>query len=304
MLWRRSVIFIKMGAVVAATVSMVFVSGMFFWVRDLKLNTVELPVKNLPEAFDGYRIVQVSDLHLGSLINEKPLKRIVDLSNSLQPDIVLFTGDLLNFTTKEALPFEELMKLFSAKDGKFAVLGNHDYGEYSPWDSQTDKMLNDSALIHFYKKTGWDLLRNKNSIIHRDSASLAIIGVENWSKNKRFGKKGNLKKALVGIGNSQFNILLSHDPTHWDAEVNKKYPQINLTLSGHTHAFQMAIETASFKCSPASFLFEQWAGLYEHSNKLGGKQFLYVNRGAGTLGYPGRIGTRPEITLIVLKKAD
>ena len=302
--WKHPPVFMNLGAIISGIVMMVFISGMFFWVNGLKMNTVKIPVKNLPEAFEDYRIVQVSDLHLGSFLNEKPLKRIVELTNSLHPDALLFTGDLVNFTTGEALPFEKLMKRFSAKDGKFAILGNHDYGEYSQWNSPAEKHQNDSALFDFYKRTGWRLLRNENVIIRRDSASMAIIGVENWSIIKRFGKKGNLKRAISGAESSQFKILMSHDPTHWAGEVTHKFPGINLTLSGHTHAFQIAIETGTFKWSPASMLFDQWGGLYEQINEAGTKQFLYVNRGAGTLGYPGRIGTWPEVTLILLHRVD
>jgi hypothetical protein len=192
----------------------------------------------------------------------------------------------------------------SAKDGIFAILGNHDYGEYTRWDSQEDKDLNDKELFAFYDRIGWRLLRNQNAFIKRDSASIAFIGVENWSKSKRFGKKGDLKKAISGAESAQFKILMTHDPSHWNGEVNTLYPQIGLTLSGHTHAFQFAIESGSVKWSPASLLFKEWGGLYEKDQEDGTKQYLYVNRGAGTLGYPGRIFTRPEITLIVLRKAS
>lgn len=196
------------------------------------------------------------------------------------------------------------MKKFSATDGIYAILGNHDYGEYIQWDSPEAKESNHKELFAFYKRINWNLLRNQNAIITRDSSTIAILGVENWSKTKRFGKKGDIKKALIGSESTQFKILMSHDPTHWDGEINKYYPQIALTLSGHTHAFQLAVETGSIKWSPASMLFKEWAGLYEKVQVNGVKQYLYVNRGVGTLGYPGRIFTRPEITLIILRRAD
>jgi len=301
--WERPKMVLFLAAGTASFFMLLYVSGMIFWVNNYKLTTTEIQVDNLPEAFDGYRIIQISDIHLGSFINNKSLQEIIKITNDQNPDLILYTGDLLNFTTDEALPFEEDMKIFKAADGIFAILGNHDYGEYRQWDSPEAKAMNDNALFDFYKRIGWKLLRNQNALIQRDSVSLAVIGVENWSVTKRFGKKGDLKKAISGAESAQYKILMSHDPSHWDGEVNKAYPQIGLTLSGHTHAFQLAIEAGSVKWSPASLLFKQWAGLYEKVHENGGKQFLYVNRGAGYLGYPGRIGTRPEITLLILRKA-
>jgi predicted MPP superfamily phosphohydrolase len=302
--WYRPRIFLLASAGIAYIVMAVFVSGMFFWVRDFKVTSVEIPVQNLPEEFDGYKVIQISDLHLGGFVNDRPVKEIVRIVNEQQPDAVMFTGDLVSFTTDEVYPFEAALKQMSAKDGIFAILGNHDYGEYTRWNSQEDKDLNDKELLRFYDRIGWHMLRNQNSFIKRDSVSIAVIGVENWSKTKRFAKKGDLKKAISGTESTQFKILLSHDPSHWDGEVNTLYPQIDLTLSGHTHAFQLAIESSSVKWSPASMFFKEWGGLYEKDHEDGTKQYLYVNRGAGTLGYPGRIFTRPEITLIVLRKAS
>jgi len=302
--WYRPRIFLLTAAGIATVVMSVFVSGMFFWVRDFQLTTVELPFRNLPKEFDGYKIIQISDFHLGGFINEKPIIEIGKIVNQQNPDVILFTGDLVSFTSDEVYPFEAELKKFNANDGVYTVLGNHDYGEYTRWDSQQDKELNDKELFNFYDRIGWHLLRNQNEIIRRDSASIAIIGVENWSNTKWFGKKGDLKKALYGTTASQFKILMTHDPSHWDGEVITMYPRIGLTLSGHTHAFQMAIETGSIKWSPASLLFKEWGGLYEKVHNNGFRQYLYVNRGAGTLAYPGRIFTRPEITLIILRKAQ
>jgi len=301
--WYRPRIFLLTSAGIASLVMLIYFSGMFFWVNDFKLSKVELPVKNLPPAFDGYKVIQLSDFHLGSFLNDKPIKEIIRIVNEQHPDLILFTGDMVSFTTDEVYPFEEDMKKLSAKDGIYSILGNHDYGEYTRWDSQEDKDLNNKELFEFYDRIGWHLLRNQNAIISRDTSSIAVIGVENWSETKRFGKKGDIKKAIIGTERTQFKILLSHDPSHWDGEVNTKYPQIGLTLSGHTHAFQFAIETNSVKWSPAAFLFKEWGGLYEKVHENSGIQYLYVNRGVGTLGYPGRIATRPEITLIILRKA-
>lgn len=287
-----------------ATITMLFLfAGMFFWVRNYKVDTVELQFRDLPESFDGYRIIQISDMHLGTFLNADPLEKIIKIVNEQHPDIILFTGDMVNFTSYEALPFEDEMMKFSTKAGIYSVLGNHDYGDYAKWDSQEAKDLNNEALFDFYDRIGWHLLRNLHVEIKRGSDSIALLGVENWSVTKRFGKKGDVKKAIAGTDPAQFKILMSHDPTHWDSEVNTKYPGINLTLSGHTHAFQMAIETDGIKWSPASLIFKEWAGLYEKVHENGVKQYLYVNRGAGTLGYPGRIFTRPEITLFILHKA-
>lgn len=301
--WYRPRIFLLFSAGIGLVVMLFFISGMFFWVKDYKLDKVELAVKNLPTEFDGYKVVQISDFHLGGFLNDKPVKEIVRIVNEQHPDVILFTGDMVSFTTDEVYPFEEEMKKIAAKDGIYSILGNHDYGEYVRWDSPEDKELNNKELFEFYGRLGWHLLRNQNEIIHRDSASIAIIGVENWSENKRFGKKGDLRKAIKGTESSQFRILMTHDPSHWDGEVNTIFPEIGLTLSGHTHAFQLAIETGSVKWSPASLLYKEWGGLYEEVHENGDKQYLYVNRGAGTLGYPGRIFTRPEITLITLRKA-
>ncbi len=302
--WYRPRSFLLTGAGISAFVMLIYFLGMFFWVANYKLHTVELPVRNLPEAFNGYKIVQISDIHLGTFISDRPLRKIIKIINDQQADVIFFTGDLVNFNTYEAYPYEQEMKNIKAKDGIFTILGNHDYGEYSTWESQEAKDLNNSDLLGFYNRIGWHLLMNKSVLLKRDSALIAVIGVENWSASKRFGKKGDLKKAVLGTESAQFKILLSHDPSHWDGEINSLYPDIDLTLSGHTHAFQLAFERGKIKWSPASLIFKQWGGLYEKIHPNGAIQYLYVNRGLGTLGYPGRIATRPEITLIILRKAE
>lgn len=302
--WYRPRSFVQTSGTVAGVVILLYLSGMIFWVNNFKLHTVEIPVKNLPASFDKYKIVQISDLHLGTFVSETTMNKIVKLVNSQQPDVILFTGDLVNFKTEEATPFSKQMQEFHAADGKFAVLGNHDYGEYSQWDSQLEMDNNNEALATFYKQTGWHLLKNQHAYVKRNADSILIAGVENWSSNKRFGKKGDMKLTLTGADTSKTTILLSHDPSHWDGEINTSYQFVDLMLSGHTHAFQFAIELGSIKWSPASFLFDEWAGLYEEVHQNGVKQFLYVNRGAGTLGYPGRIATRPEVTLLILRRVN
>lgn len=291
-------------ALISGLVALIFLSGMIFWVHNFKLNKVDIELKQLPSEFDEYKIIQISDLHLGSYASSRPLKELILRVNAQKPDLILFTGDIVNFTTAETLPFEKLLKTLSAKDGIYAVLGNHDYGDYTQWNTQSAKDSNNLALFNFYQRIGWHLLRNQNTVIRRDSASIAVIGSENWSLTKRFGKKGDIAKALRGCENVPVKILMSHDPSHWDGEINTKYPEMDLTLSGHTHAFQIAVETGSIKWSPASILYTQWGGLYEKPKPGGKKQYLYVNRGVGTLGYPGRIFTRPEITLITLRNRN
>jgi len=302
--WYRPRCFMLIAAGIASIVMLMFISGMFLWVSDYKLHTIEIPVKDLPKAFDGYKLVQLSDFHLGEFVNDNSLNKIIKITNDQKPNIILFTGDMVSFTTDEVYPFEQKMKEFAAQDGIYSILGNHDYGEYSRWDTPEAKDLNDKELFEFYDRIGWHLLRNQNAVINKDTSTIAIIGVENWSMTKRFGKKGDLAKAIKGTESTQFKVLMTHDPSHWDGEVNKMYPQIGLTLSGHTHAFQFAIERKSVKWSPASLIFKEWGGLYEKIHSNGITQFLYVNRGAGTLGYPGRIFTRPEITLIILRRVS
>ena len=214
--------FLIFTSLLATIVMLIFFSGMIFWVRDFKLTTVELKVSKLPKSFDGYRIVQISDLHLGTFLSTKPILSIIKMVNDQHPDLVLFTGDIVNFRTDEAYPFEEVMKEFRARDGIYSILGNHDYGEYNHWNSKAEKDANDSALYDFYRIIGWHLLRNQNVVIKRDTSSIALIGVENWSLAKRFGKRGNVKKAMLGSEHIPFKVLMSHDPSHWDFEICKQ----------------------------------------------------------------------------------
>jgi hypothetical protein len=281
---------------------LVFFIGMLTGVNRFEVKTIEIKSNQLPDAFNGYKIVQISDLHLGSFVTQKPVNTIVQLVNNQHPDLIVFTGDLVNFSTDEAYPFEQEMNSFKAPDGKFAILGNHDYGEYTRWASDEDKSLNDKALFDFYTRTGWILLRNQNKRISRGDSEINLVGVENWSRSSRFGKRGDVKKATKGISPHNFTILLSHDPSHWDNEILEKYPDIDLTLSGHTHAFQISLDTENIHWSPAALLFSHWEGLYRNVSDMGFEQFLYVNKGAGMLGYPGRIGSKPEITVLILKK--
>ena len=289
------------GNLVAILIFILLIKGMIYGEFDFKVKKVYLEFKQLPAAFDGLKIVQLSDIHLGSWYGKKPLERAVQLVNDLHPDIICFTGDLVNYSTQEAYPYEEILKKLNAPLGKFAILGNHDYGEYVVWENQAAKNQNMTDLYNFEKRLGWNLLLNSNIKIYKDSSFIYIAGVENWGKNARFPKKGDVNKAISGIDSSSFTILLSHDPSHWDQIISKSFQNLPLTLSGHTHGMQLGIENDYFEWSPAQYLYKHWAGLFLNE-KTTSSQYLYVNRGLGVIGYPGRIGILPEITLIELKK--
>lgn len=306
----RSKFLVFMGIFLGSVAFVGLFVGMTSWAYNFKVKREVIHFVNLPEAFDGLRIVQISDLHLGSWTSTKSMQRAVKMINELNPDLVFFTGDLVSFQTSEAYPFENQLKKIKSKYGVFSVLGNHDYGDYSRWNSPEAKAKNFNNLIDFQKRIGWNLLNNRNFIISppdedtlNKKDAIAIIGVENWSSHTRFKKSGNLEKALSGTENIPFKLLLSHDPTHWEKQVSSKYKDIDITFSGHTHGMQMGIEFWGIKWSPAQWMYKYWAGLYsgESGNK---KQYLYVNRGLGNIAYPGRVGMPPEITLIELKKEN
>lgn len=269
-------------------------TGMFRWVHDFNLKRVSVKAPDLPPSFENYRIVQISDLHLGSWWGADDLEQAIHEINNVQPDLVVFTGDLVNFRTDEALRFRDTLKKLRTKDGVLATLGNHDYGDYVRWESQVKKQQNMRDLYGFYNEIGWKLLRNEHYILSRGDDKLAVLGVENWGSNPRFPQLGDIEKAAKGLGPIKPLILLSHDPSHWEAKVLKNHPEIFLTLAGHTHGFQFGIEIPGIKWSPAKYLYKQWAGLYENPES---GQLLYVNRGLGSIGYPGRIGILPEITI-------
>jgi hypothetical protein len=274
--------------------------GMVKWAHDFRVRLVKLRFPALPDAFNGFRVVQISDLHLGTFASTDPMEEVADIINDLDADLVLFTGDLVNYSTSEAFRFREALSRIKARHGIFAVMGNHDYGDYVNWPSETDREHNLQQIIDFYDDLGWKLLRNENHILDIDGDQLAIIGVENWSSNPRFPKLGDLATAAGGTENVPVRILLSHDPSHFEHEVSTRFTDIDLTLSGHTHGFQFGVDLKRFKWSFAQYLYKYWAGLYEIP--AGDKtQYLYVNRGLGTIGYPGRVGILPEITLISIE---
>ncbi|MCR9287991.1 MAG: metallophosphoesterase [Bacteroidetes bacterium] len=262
-----------------------------------KIFKESIVLENLPNSLDGLKIVQISDIHSGSFTLKEPVKSAVDLINNQNPDLVFFTGDLVNSMASEMDRFLDVFDKINAKFGIYSILGNHDYGDYVKWPNDEMKRQNLENLKGHHRQMGWDLLLNENRILEINSEKVAVIGVENYSESRHFPKYGDLNKATQGIEHSRLKLLLSHDPTHWSSQVIQNYKDIDITFSGHTHGMQFGIEIPGWlKWSPAKFVYRHWAGLYQE-----GKQFLYVNRGLGYLGYPGRVGILPEITVIELK---
>jgi predicted MPP superfamily phosphohydrolase len=271
--------------------------GMFRGKYNFKVLTYELEYDDLPEAFEGFKITQISDIHSGSFDNAKKVQYGVDLVNAQGSDVVFFTGDLVNNKAEEILPWIETFKKINAKHGVYSVLGNHDYGDYMRWESPEAKKKNMQDLEKAQKQMGWDLLLNQSRFIEKDGQRIAVIGVENWGSG--FKQVGDLNKALADVSEKDFKILMSHDPSHWEAEVLPHPFKIHLTLSGHTHGMQFGIEIPGWiKWSPVKWRYKQWAGVYQESD-----QHLNVNRGFGYLAYPGRVGIWPEVTVITLTKS-
>ncbi|MFB9095559.1 MULTISPECIES: metallophosphoesterase [Flavobacterium] len=254
---------------------------------------------DLPEDFDGTTITHISDIHSGSFDNHEKIEYAIDLINEQKSDLVLFTGDIVNTHAKEMDPWIDTFKRIESSGlGKYSVLGNHDYGEYFKWNSEEEKEENFQAIKGIHEKIGFKLLLNENVKIKKGTSELSLIGVENWGKH--FKKVGDLKTASEGVMKEDFKILMSHDPSHWDSEVQHHENHYHLTLSGHTHGFQFGIEIPGWiKWSPVQYVYKQWAGLYENLGR-----YVYVNRGFGFHAYPGRVGIMPEITVIELKKGE
>ncbi|GLB50703.1 metallophosphoesterase [Neptunitalea lumnitzerae] len=271
--------------------------GMYRGKYNYKVLSYELEFDDLPDAFDGYTITQVSDIHCGSFDNKEKISYGIDLINKQQSDLLLFTGDMVNNRADELDNWMDLFATLSAKDGKYAVLGNHDYGDYYEWNSDEEKKANLEDLKKRERDMGFDLLLNENRFIERDGQRLALLGVENWGGG-HFIKVGDLDKAKENVKPDDFKILMSHDPTHWEEKVIDDPYHFHLTLSGHTHGMQFGIEIPGWiKWSPSKWRYKHWAGIYESD-----RQFINVNRGFGYLAFPGRVGIWPEITVIKLKK--
>lgn len=280
-----------------AVIPFIFIShGIIRGRYRVKIKKETVYSEKLPKAFEGLRIVHLSDFHLGSFHKKREMvKKAVAMVNGLNPDIICFTGDMVNNHASETQGWESIIGKLEAKYGKFAVLGNHDYGDYCQWPSKKAKLENRKLLEDFFQKTGFNLLLNQNAQIVSDDAKISIIGVENWGKPP-FKQYGNLQKAMAGTDSTNLNILLSHDPSHWDEEVVNRN-DITLTLAGHTHGAQFGMGMGNKKWSPVKMKYPRWGGLYTEE-----KQYLYVNRGLGFIGFPGRVGMPPEVTFIELRK--
>ena len=261
-----------------------------------KIRNIRVQLKDLPEEFKGLKIAQISDIHSGSFDDPEAVSKGVASIMMEKPDLILFTGDLVNNKAEEIVPYMDIFNVLKAPLGVYSILGNHDYGDYVSWPSDEAKKQNLEQLKQHHAALGWRLLMNEHVILERNNQQLALIGIENWGA-RGFTKYGDMEKAMAGLENSNIpvKILLSHDPSHWDAQVRKDYQDISLTLSGHTHGMQFGIDIPGFRWSPVQYFYNQWAGLYQEQN-----QYLYVNRGFGFIGYQGRLGILPEITMIEL----
>ncbi|MBN3036055.1 MAG: metallophosphoesterase [Bacteroidales bacterium] len=275
--------------------------GMISGAYRFRLSRIDLRYGHLPGSFEGFKIVQISDLHLGSWAFPGKLEEVVRLIMKEMPDLIVFTGDLVNDRTREAEGFGTILSGLRAPFGVYAILGNHDYGDYARWASSEEKAKNMQELQDFYNQVGWKLLRNEYTILEKDGGQMALIGSENWGALSRFPKYGDLSLATERMEQVPFSILLTHDPTHWDLHVIRHTRVIDLTLSGHTHGFQFGIEYEGLSWSPARLLYKHWGGLYHENHTASNRSIdLYVNRGLGHLGYPGRVGILPEITVFQL----
>ena len=258
-----------------------------------QVKKIKLSFKNLPGAFKGMRMVHISDIHSGSFQDIRAVNKGIDLILKQQPDLIVFTGDLVNDRATEMEPYQNSFGRLTAPLGVFSTLGNHDYGDYVQWPTAQAKIDNLEALKKVHARMGWRLLMNEHVLLEKGGEKIALLGIENWGAKARFPKYGKMDLAHVGTEDIPFKILLSHDPSHWDAQILPEYNSIDLMLSGHTHGMQFGLENPYFKWSPVQWMYKQWAGLYEQ-----GSQKLYVNRGYGFIGYPGRVGILPEITVI------
>lgn len=282
------------GLGIAGVFSVLIIDGILFGKYRHRVRKIKLKIAGLPTSFKGYKIIQISDVHSGSFFHPEKLQKAIDLINEQDADLILFTGDMINNFANEFKPFIPLFSTIKSKDGKLSILGNHDYGDYGEWNSLAEKAQNIPNLIALQKEAGFEMMRNEHRIIEKNGEKLYILGVENWGE-KPFPQYGDLNKASAGVPIEAVKILMSHDPTHFDAIVKNHPSNVQLTLSGHTHGMQFGIDLKNFRWSPVKFKYPKWADLYESQGK-----FLYVNRGFGVIGYPGRVGIEPEITLIEL----
>ena len=289
----------QLGLSIAAIPFMSILYGIFEGKYNFKVIKQPIYFPDLPAEFDGFTITQISDIHSGSFDNPEKIQYAIDLINEQNSDMILFTGDIVNTHAKEMLPWIDTFKRIKKHNfGKYSVLGNHDYGEYVSWPTPEDKENNFQAIKNLYGQIDFKLLLNEHAVIEKGGQKIALVGVENWGHN--FKKAGDINKASNGLTSNDFKILMSHDPSHWDYEVQHHDKNFHLTLSGHTHGMQFGIEIPGyFKWSLAQYVYKQWAGLYENKGR-----YVYVNRGFGFHAYSGRVGIMPEITVIELKKGN
>ena len=288
-LGNRRQFLVKLGLGVASIPFVSMLYGITKGKYNYKVKKVQLKLPNLPKAFEGFRLVQISDIHAGSFDSMEDVQRGVDLINAQNADVVFFTGDLVNSDSREIEPYKTTFKGIEPK--VYAVLGNHDYGDYKKWPSKKAKQENFELLEKYQEEMDFDLLKNEHRFLERDGEKIAVIGVENWGSS--FVKHGDLDRALEGVDKEAFKILLSHDPSHWDLKTIPHQTPVDLTLSGHTHGMQFGVDIPWLKWSPVKYKYPRWSGLYQEAS-----QYLYVNRGFGFLGFPGRVGMWPEITVI------
>ena len=289
--------FLSKTALIAASVPLgAFAYGIISGAHDYRIRKVAIKLPNLPKAFDGIKIAQLSDIHSGSFWNKTAVKGGVEMILQEKPDAIFFTGDLVNNESSEVKEYMDVFNKLRAPLGVFSITGNHDYGDYKSWASKEAKQQNFKDLITAHKELGFDLLLNENRFLVQGGEKLAILGIENWGT--RFSNHGLLDKAYLGTEEAAVKLLLSHDPTHWDAQVRPTYKDIDVMFAGHTHGAQFGVNIGDFTWTPVQHVYKQWGGLYQEEN-----QYLYVNRGFGYLGYPGRVGMPPEITIFELKRA-
>jgi len=294
----RSQFLVQSGLVTGGALLTALTYGVIRGGHQYKVFRKTVRLKNLPDAFDGIKILQLSDIHAGSFWSKTAVQKGVDLAMQQNADMVFFTGDLVNNLASEMKGYESIFSQVKAPMGVYSVLGNHDYADYLPELTDQERADNMLAMFETHKKLGWKLMMNENEVIEKGNSKLAVIGIENWSSHARFPKYGKMAEAYSGTEDADVKLLLSHDPSHWKAQVIKEYPEVDITFSGHTHGMQMGVEVGGVKWSPSKLMYPEWAGLYSE-----GDQHLYVNRGFGFIGYPGRFGIRPEITVLTLKKA-
>jgi predicted MPP superfamily phosphohydrolase len=295
----RSEFLMKAGILAGALPLYLIKHNMSKGLYDYQLKNITLYLPNLPNAFDGMRIGQISDIHSGSFHSVHDMHGGVDLLMNQKADVIFFTGDLVYGQTTEVNRVVDVFKKVRAPLGVYSILGNHDYGDYGKWPTPADKDKNFADMIQAHKTLGWDLLIDEHRRLKVGNEELGILGIGNWGEMSRFPKYGKMEKAIVNTDDLPVKLLLSHDPSHWRAEVIPKYPQIDVMFSGHTHGMQFGVRTDDFQWSPIEYVYSEWAGLYREKH-----QQIYVNVGYGFLAYPGRIGILPELTLFTLKAGD